>query len=179
LKKSHYFSDLSRSYSDEIDDLLTDSAGKSALQKRLNDKRQEFEAILPMIAFSPEMVAVTFHSAFSFSSPEIMQQIVQSNPDRSDFPDWEALKGTLTVADWAKPLIVSALKTRGGDSFLVVSAALEFLRAKDMPDATEHRPKADQALGDAAEEGEDDEADDLAEAGADWLNEQGFDPLER
>ena len=66
MKKSRYFSDLDRSYGDEIDDLLTDSAGKSALQKRLNDKRREFDAILPMIAFSPEMVAVAFYAAFDF-----------------------------------------------------------------------------------------------------------------
>jgi hypothetical protein len=175
LKKSHYFSELSKSYDDEIDDLLTDSAGKSALQKRLSDKRRAFDALLPMIDFSPEMVAVVFYAAFDFSSRETMQQIVQTNPDRSDFPAWETLKETLTVADWAESLIVATLKTRGGDAFLVVSAALEFLRTN----ASAYEQKADKTSDSASEEGDDDENEDLGEAGAGWLSEQGFDTPER
>ncbi len=176
MKKSRYFSDLARNYADEIDDLLTDSAGKSALQKRLNDKRQEFEAILPMIEFSPEMVAVAFYAAFGFSSAEVMQQIVQSEPGRSDFLAWNELKGKLSIADWAAPLIVSSLKEQGGDTFLVATAALEFLRTRDTSSASVPEQKIDR---NSIEETEDDEDDDLGEAGADWLTEQGFDPLDR
>lgn len=177
MKKSRYFSELSKSYDDEIDDLLTDSAGKSALQKRLSDKRRVFDALLPMIDFSPEMVAVVFYAAFDFSSRETMQQIVQSNPDRSDFPAWDTLKETLTVADWAESLIVATLKTRGGDAFLVVAAALEFLRTDTSTSAYEQ--KTDKTSGSASEEGDDDENEDLGEAGAGWLSEQGFDTPER
>ncbi|MEI6736942.1 MAG: hypothetical protein WCL29_00520 [Pseudomonadota bacterium] len=179
MKKSRYFSDLDRSYGDEIDDLLTDSAGKSALQKRLNDKRREFDAILPMIAFSPEMVAVAFYAAFDFSSPEVMQRIVLSEPGDFDFLAWDDLKGKLSIADWAAPLIDSSLKTEGGDAFLVATAALEFLRIRDTSAASAPEQKADRNSAGEADESEDEEADDLSEAGADWLTEQGFDPLNR
>ena len=49
MKKSRYFSDLIKNYIEEVDDLVTDSEGKSVLQKRLNEKRREIDAILPMI----------------------------------------------------------------------------------------------------------------------------------
>ena len=131
MKKSRYFSDLIKNYIDEVDDLVTDSEGKSVLQKRLNEKRREFDAILPMIEFSPEMVSVVFYGAFGFRSPEIMQQVVLSEPGDTAFFAWAELEGELTVSDWAQPLIESSLKVEGGDAFLVATAALEFLRSKD------------------------------------------------
>ena len=88
MKKSRYFSELGKSYSDEIDDLVTDSAGQSVLHKRLDDKRGAIDSILPMIEFSAEMVAVVFYDAFDFKSPELMQQIVQSEPDDANFVGW-------------------------------------------------------------------------------------------
>ena len=176
MKKSHYFSELIKSYNDEVDDLVTDSAGKSVLQQRLNVKRREIGAILPMIEYSAEMVAVVFYDAFDFKSPGIMQQIVLSEPDDSDFVAWDELKNELTVADWAQPLIESSLKVRGGDAFLVTAAALEFLRTK----TSSYTPEPE--LVDEEDQGnEDDEGDagDLSEAGADWLSEQGFETLDR
>ena len=174
MKKSRYFSDLIRSYNDEVDDLVTDSAGKSVLQKRLNDKRREMAAILPMIEFSPEMVAVVFYDAFDFTSPETMQQIVLSEPADTGFIAWNELKDELTVADWAEPLIEASLKVNGGDAFLVATAALEFLRTRTSSDAPVAEPLDEEDQGD-----DDDEAGDLGEAGADWLSEQGFEPLDR
>ena len=178
MKKSRYFSDLIKSYNDEVDDLLTDSEGKSVLQKRLNDKRREIDAILPMIEFSPEMVAVSFYGAFGFQAPEVMQGIVLSEPGRTGFIAWSRLKKTLTVSDWAEPLIASALKVAGGDAFLVTTAALEFLRTRDSSasnaPAIEHETKQDHDEDDD----NDDEARDLGEAGADWLAEQGFESLD-
>ena len=171
MKKSRYFSELGKSYSDEIDDLVTDSAGQSVLHKRLDDKRGAIDSILPMIEFSAEMVAVVFYDAFDFKSPELMQQIVQSEPDDSDFVAWDELKTQLTVAAWAQPLIEASLKVRGGDVFLVTAAALEFMRSK--PPAYE--PPAD--VSDESEANDDEE--DLSEAGADWLAEQGFETLDR
>jgi len=176
LNKSRYFYELIKTYHDELDDLVTDSEGKPALQKRLNDKRKEFDAILPMIEFSPEMVAVVFHGAFGFNSPEIMQQIVLSEPDEAGFSSWDELIGDLTVSDWAQPLIASALKARGGDVFLVATAALEFLRLRDSNAAPLLEAETEKEQGD--EDDEDDEKD-LREAGADWLVEQGFESLER
>ena len=182
MKKSRYFSELIKSYNDEVDDLVTDSEGKSVLQKRLNDKRGEFDAILPMIEFSPEMVAVVFYGAFDFRSAEAMQRIVLSEPGRSGFPHWAALKKELTVATWAEPLIAASLKAEGGDAFLVATAALEFLRNKDSYAAPAPEPETEKERGDENGEngeGDDDGEQDLSEAGADWLSEQGFEPLER
>ena len=171
MKKSRYFSELGKSYSDEIDDLVTDSAGLSVLHKRLDDKRGAIDSILPMIEFSAEMVAVVFYDAFDFKSPELMQQIVRSEPDDSDFVAWDEIKTQLTVAAWAQPLIEASLKVRGGDVFLVTAAALEFMRSK---------PAAYEPPADVTDESEaNDEEEDLSEAGADWLAEQGFETLDR
>jgi len=179
VKKSRYFSDLIKSYIDEVDDLVTDSEGKSVLQKRLNEKRREIDAILPMIAFSPEMVSVVFYGAFDFKSPEIMQRAVLSEPGDAGFFAWAELESELTISAWAKPLIESSLKVEGGDAFLVATAALEFLRSKDSLSAPmrESEPEVEKE-SDGEGDGEDG-SDDLNEAGADWLAEQGFDPLDR
>ena len=179
MKKSRYFSELIKNYMAEVDDLVTDSEGKSVLQKRLNEKRRELDAILPMIEFSPEMVAVVFYSAFGFGSPEIMQQLVLSEPDDPGFPAWTTLEDALTVSDWARPLIESSLQVRGGDAFLVATAALEFLRSKDSMTAPPPEPETGNERDDEGEDGDEDGMDDLNEAGADWLAEQGFDPLDR
>jgi len=176
LKKSNYFSELIKSYNDEIDDLVSDSAGHSVLQQRLNVKRHEIGAILPMIEYSTEMVAVIFYDAFDFKSPGIIQQIVLGEPDDSDFVAWEELKNELTVADWAVPLIDAALQVRGGDAFLVTAAALEFLRTR----TSSFEPEPE--VVDEDDQGNDDDdgdAGDLSEAGADWLSEQGFETLDR
>jgi len=177
VKKSRYFSDLIKNYIDEIDDLVTDSGGKSVLQKRLDEKRREIDAILPMIEFSPEMVSVVFYGAFGFRSPEIMQQVVLSEPGDATFFAWAELENELTVSDWARPLIESSLKADGGDVFLVAAAALEFLRGKDSVAAPMRESEAEKEDDD--ESGDENGADDLNEAGADWLAEQGFDPLDR
>ena len=181
MKKSRYFSECIESYSDEIDDLVTDSEGKSVLQKRLNEKRREIEAILPMIEFSPEMVSVVFYGAFDFASPGIMQQLVLSEPGHASFFAWSELESEVTVANWAVPLIEASLKVEGGDAFLVTTAALEFLRTRDThaAPAPPPEPEPEKARGEDDEAGDEGEMSDLNEAGADWLAEQGFDPLDR
>lgn len=187
MKKSRFFFDLGRSYSDEIDDLFSDSEGNSVLQKRLNEKRREIGAILPMIEFSPEMVAVVFYGAFGFKSPAVMQRIVSSQPGHSGFIAWSTLKRELSIADWAQTLIASTLKAPGGDAFLVATAALEFLRTADKSDLAAPEQSADKAPGDARADGDEDREDhdsdgdtaDLSEAGAAWLSEQGFETLDR
>jgi hypothetical protein len=181
VKKSRYFSDLIKNYIEEVDDLVTDSEGKSVLQKRLNEKRREIDAILPMIEFSPEMVSVIFYGAFDFKSPETMQRVVLSEPGDAGFLAWAELESELTVSNWATPLIESSLKVQGGDAFMVATAALEFLRNKDSMPAPLPEPEAEKDGGAEGEEGDGDGdgSDDLNEAGADWLAEQGFDPLDR
>ena len=173
MKKSRYFSELGKSYLAEIDDLVTDSAGLSVLHKRLQDKRGAIDSILPMIEFSPEMVAVVFYDAFDFKSPELMQRIVQSEPDDDGFVAWDELKTELAVSAWAQPLVESSFKARGGDAFLVAAAALEFMRSR----ASSYEPPAE--VAGESDAGEDDGEEDLSEAGADWLAEQGFETLDR
>lgn len=186
MRPSHYFSELVKSYQDEVDDLVTDSDGKSVLQKRLNDKRREIDAILPMIDFSPEMVAVVFYGAFEFLSPETMLRIVHSEPDEADFPPWDEVVTDLNLQDWAKPLVESTLKAAGGDTFLVLTAALEFWRTRGASTASaRERAVEQQTDSDNADDGNDPMdsdaygSDELAEAGDDWLAEQGFDTLDR
>ena len=179
MKKSRYFADLIKNYIDEVDDLVTDSEGKSVLQKRLNEKRREIDAILPMIEFSPEMVAVAFYGAFAFKSAEIMQQVVLSEPGDATFFAWTELESELTISAWARPLIESSLKVEGGDAFLVATAALEFLRGKDSLAAPMRESEAEAEEEEDNEDNDEDGSDDLNEAGADWLTEQGFDPLDR
>ncbi len=174
MKKSRHFAELISNYSVEIDDLLSDSEGKSVLQKRLNQKRKEIDAILPMIEFSPEMVSVVFYNAFGFTAPKTMQQLVASEPWFPGFPTWKALRKELSVADWAEPLIAATLKTEGGEDFLVATAALEYLRSHDSADAPAH----ESAKPDENEDDGDDGDEDLRESGAAWMSEQGFDPLE-
>lgn len=177
MKKSFFFSDLSQRYNEELDDLLTDSEGKTVLNKRLNDKRQAIASILPMIEFSPEMVAVAFYGAFNFKSTEIMQQIVLSHPGDTNFLPWAVIQSELTIATWATPLITAALAAPGGDDFLVATAALEFLRQKDKVAASLEALAEDANTGERGDE-DDDEAHDLSEAGEQWLSEQGFDRLD-
>ena len=175
MKKSRYFSELFKNYLAEIDDLVMDSEGKLVLQKRLSDKRREFAAILPMIEFSPEMVAVAFYGAFRFSSPEVMRSTVQCQPDDAEFLTWDDLRRELTVTDWALPLIESSLKTPDGDAFLVATAAVEFLRTNDTSDSSDSYDSASED----EDEGDDGDSNDLGEAGAEWLSEQGFEQLDR
>ena len=178
MKKSRYFSDLFRSYLDEIDDLVTDSDGKSVLQKRLQDKRREMAALLSMIDFSPEMVAVVFYDAFGFRSADVMQRLVLSEPGVGRFsclgrlegkPDGCALGGGAdrVVAESTRWRRLSRRDGRTG-----ISA-----RNKDTFAAPAEESKAESTRDD--EDGGDDDADDLGEAGADWLAEQGFETLDR
>lgn len=183
MRPSHFFSDLLKRYLDEIDDLETDSDGKRVLQKRLNDKRREIDALLPMIEFSPEMVAVIFHGAFEFQSVDAMQSIVKSEPGADDFPLWDDVAADLVIIDWARPLVDAARTASGGDDFLVLSAALEFCRSRAA--ATVPAPASDAgteaAAHDASDRDDDYDAEspELSEAGDDWLAEQGFDTLDR
>lgn len=177
MKKSRYFAELSASYSAEIDDLVSDSEGKSVLQKRLNIKRRELPAILPMIDFSPEMVAVVFYGAFTVKSPEKLQRLVLCEPGQSGFLSWDKLEKHLVVADWALPLIDLTLASEGGDEFLVATAGVEYLRTHDAVDAP---PPAEETDREDDGDGDEDDLDsDLREAGADWMSEQGFDSLDK
>lgn len=172
MKNSYYFSELAASYDAEIEDLLTDSEGNSALNGRLRQKRQELQAILPMIEFSPEMVVPVFYDGFSFADPQAMAAAVMCEPDDDDFPSWEALASAITVEPWARPMVDAVLAESAGEVFMVTAACLEFIRKFD---TSAPAPAAgdEDASSDGKDEG--DEDGDLAEAGNDWLADQGFD----
>jgi hypothetical protein len=173
VKKSHYFAEMAFSYDAEISDLLTDSEGKRPWRPACG-RSAELHAILPMIEFSPEMVVPVFYDAFSFTNQKAMAAAVQAEPDDDDFPTWERLAGLLAVKDWALPYVEAVLAEGAGEVFMVTAAGLEFIRKFDtaVPVAAE----APEGRGEGADDEDDDDGErDLAEAGDDWLAEQGFD----
>ena len=172
---SNFFSDLRSAYDAELDDLSQDSEGKDVLKKRLADKRGEIDFLIKMMELSPEMVAVVFHQAFTFSSPAVMDDLLGYEAD--ELPDWSGLSADIEIAPWAQELAEKVLSQPGGEWFLTVAATLEYMAGKP----TAHPAHAD----DEADDGDGDEFDGDAEeraeakakkeAGDDWMVEQGFD----
>ena len=168
---SFYFEDIFERYANEIDDLRSDSEGRDVLARRLRDKHKEFPFLLSMIDTAPEMVAPAFHGAFKFRSQSLVYGAAHSEPGDDDFPSWSELARTLEIAPWARPLVEQCLKQDGGDSFLVTTAVLEHMLGSGL--AVRAAPES--ARGDD----EDDDTEDLSEAGDEWMSEQGFDAVER
>ena len=182
MQKSEFFYALSSMYEAEMDDLLSDSDGKNVLARRLQTKREQLSDLLPMMDFAPEMVAPVFFEAFSFSAPATMEAVLSSEPDDGDFPAWDVLESSITVADWAQPIVDRVRAEPGGDTFLVLAAALEFLRLHEARNsgavaapATDPAPRSRRSDDDNDDDGDD---QDLAESGNNWMSEQGFDALD-
>jgi len=177
VKQSYYFSELSSSYDAEIQDLLSDSEGKSALKARLAEKRQELHSLLAMIEFAPEMVVPVFYDGFAFTNPKAMAAAVQCEPDDGDFPTWDRLSAFVKLEGWAQPLADAVLGEGAGEEFMVTAACLEYVRKFDT--AAPAAAAEDDEDGERRERGEDEDGDDddrdLGEAGDDWLADQGFD----
>lgn len=173
MKQSYYFAELAAAYDAEIQDLLSDSEGKSALKARLAEKRQELKAILPMIEFSPEMVVPVFYDGLSFANPKAMIAAIQCEPDDDDFPSWAALAADISFASWAQPLLDAVLGESAGESFMVTVAGLEFIRQFDHSAPVKADDSEDEEKNES--DSDDDEDRDLGEAGDDWLADQGFD----
>ena len=179
-----FFLELRSGYQSEIDDLTFDSEGRDVLRQRLADKRKEVAFLVLMMEASPEMVAVIFHHAFEFRAPAVMDNLLSLEAD--EFPEWRSLADVVLVAPWARELVQTVLKEPGGEWFLTVAAALEYMAGKpalasagqDESDEDED----DDGDGRDARDGDDerderDENDAKArkEAGDDWMVEQGFD----
>ncbi len=177
MKKSYYFEELSSAYDAEIQDLLSDSEGKSALKARLQEKRRELQSLLAMIDFAPEMVVPVFYDAFSFPNAKAMNAAVNCEPDDDDFPTWDRLSSLVKLADWAQPHAQAVLGEGTGEAFMVTAACLEFVRKFDsaapVADDEEAEDGEKKPRGDGDEDDDDDR--DLADAGDDWLGTQGFD----
>jgi len=174
-------------YQAELDDLTSDSEGRDVLQKRLGEKRSQIAFLGQMMETAPEMVAVAFHGAFDFKSSAAMEHVVTSEPE--DLPDWDNLADAVHLAPWATVLATPLLEQPEGQRFLTVAAALEYLlhhhvRADHAaPDDTASDPQEPATQG-GRQRGLDDEDDepstdlDHDEAGANWLQDQGFDRKE-
>lgn len=181
MKLSPFFEDLKSAYDAELEDMRSDSAGNDVLSSRLRAKRAQLPELMPMIKNYPEMGAVAFHTGIHFTSGKIMDALVAQEPDA--FPTWAKLLPSLELDDWAAKLARTVLAHPDGEQFLLVAAGLEYLHCKSDTGIPLHAGAQDEEE-DAEENddnyredyGDEEDADsDLAEAGSDWMVEQGFD----
>lgn len=188
MSMSAYFRALRSSYQAEIDDLTSDSEGRDVLRQRLLEKRSQMAFLSQMMETNPEMVAVAFHGGFHFELPAVMEQILTLESD--ELPDWDSLGDAVQLTPWAKDLAAPLLKQPQGDWFMTVAAALEYLHQRPSPhhhEAAQHDEQAEHENRPHTrhpDHGHDFDADDdhhhqrdldHDEAGADWLEGQGFD----
>ena len=168
---SVFFEDLSERYVAEIDDLRTDSQGRDMLERVLQQKRSAFKAMLPMLEEAPEMIVPAFHGAFRFTDRKILDRAASTSPGFAGFPRWTEVSATLELATWAHPLADLCLKEPDGDAFMVIAAVLEWMLQEDIrrPDFKHQEDEAD----------DDQDLEDLGQAGEGWMSEQGFDSIER
>jgi hypothetical protein len=115
-----------------------------------------------------------------------MAAAVTCEPDEGDFPCWDDVRAFVKVEAWAAPYVEAVLAEAAGEDFMVTAACLEFIRKFDhiappaaakKDDDDEDRSEEDTNDGRNDDDGSDDDDRDLAEAGDDWLGEQGFDSL--
>ena len=187
---SSFFHGLRSGYQAEIDDLTFDSDGANVLRQRLAQRRKELKFLLKMIELSPEMVAVVLHQGMKFKSPAAMQHLLTHESD--ELPEWDNLSSTIELTPWAQELVRTIAQEPMGPWFLTVAAGLEFLYSQPEKHGAGRRSRTDDN-----DDGDDEDAqdsqnnerdddnpknsdDDLGdtddeEAGADWMEEQGFD----
>lgn len=172
MKLSRYFANHASAYDAEMDDLVSDSEGKNVLDKRLKEKRSQLEFLLVMMDDSPEMLAAVFHQGFRFPSAKAMDLLVALEPE--EFPDWDKLGGTITLTPWAQAMADRVLREPTGEQFMVIAACLEYLytRADDRGAPVEEDEDDE---NDTDIDPEEQEARDREDAGAAWMEEQGFD----
>ena len=187
---SSFFHGLRSGYQAEIDDLTFDSDGANVLRQRLTQRRKELKFLLKMIELSPEMVAVVLHQGMKFKSPAAMHNLLSHESD--ELPEWDNLASTIELTPWAQELVRTIAQEPMGPWFLTVAAGLEFLytlpekhRAGGRSRADDHDDGDDEDAEDSQNHEKDNDNprnsdDDLGdtddeEAGADWMEEQGFD----
>ena len=189
---SPFFLNLHSAYLAEMDDLTFDSDGRDVLHQRLADKRRQIGFLVQMMELSPEMVAVIFHQGFAFGRPALMDHLLSLDAD--EFPEWSSLSASVEMAPWTRELVQVILQSPRGEWFLTLAAGLHYLAGK--PVAAPAGQGMDAARGDDSDDdqnnqdidgdGSDDfdthesdevrgDARDRDEAGASWLERQGFD----
>ena len=164
--------------------LAVDFEGRHVLERRLTEKRKEFTSLLPIAVEMPELAAPALHRAFAFTRGHDAERLLLGTPGR--LPAWVTVESMLTIQPWAHPLIEQALKIKGGDTFLIITALLDHAYlAADKTAATEGVEGSGDEEGNGRGEGGDNDGDDgddqgdLSEAGGAWLEQQGFDRLEQ
>ena len=184
---SPFFLDLHSAYQAEMDDLTFDSDGRDVLRQRLAAKRKEIGFLVQMMELSPEMVAVIFHQGFAFSQPAAMDHLLSHEAD--EFPEWSSLSGGIELAPWTRELVQVILQAPKGEWFLTVAAGLHYMAGKPVAAQAVQSGADESDYDDADEDGDDDpddfddhesdevrgDARDRKEAGANWLEGQGFD----
>lgn len=186
---SPFFLNLRSAYRSEIDDLTFDSDGRDVLRQRLAEKRKEISFLVQMMELSPEMVAVIFHQGFVFRQPAVMDHLLSHEAD--EFPAWSEVSDGIELAPWARDLAQTVLKAPAGEWFLTLAAGLHYMAGK--PDAAYAGRGGDDARDEDSDDGDDEHTDDpddfndhesdevrgdardREEAGASWLEGQGFD----
>jgi len=185
MSVSAFFRTLRTSYQAELDDLASDSEGRDVLRKRLAQKRSQMAFLQQMMETAPEMVAVVFHDGFRFESPALMDHLLTLDSD--DLPDWDSLQEAIKLEPWAQALAAPLLAEPTGSWFMTVAVALEYMYHKPTrsPHASDDQSEDDalqvqDARRDKFDADEDPDAGELdhEQAGADWLEEQGFDRKE-
>ena len=162
MKISRYFTDLMATYVAEVEDLKTDSNGDDVLNARLKEKRSQIADLLPMISTNPEMLAVIFHKSIKIIDPAKINSYLDKEPAK--FPLWNTIVPSVSFASWASSLVEKLKSESGGEQFLLTTVMLEHLYA--LYEISESKFE---------EIDSSDESEDLAEAGGEWLSEQGFD----
>ena len=186
---SPFFRNLHTAYRAELDDLVSDSDGRDVLRQRLAAKRQEIGFLVQMMELSPEMVAVVFHQAFQFKHPAEMEHLLTLEAD--ELPEWRSVADGIELASWARTLVKTILQAPAGEWFMTLAAAMHYMlgkpigtlnmRGSDATDENDDDNSAEDDLDDLDDfnDHESDEvrgnARDHEEAGANWLEEQGFD----
>ena len=188
---SPFFLNLHSAYQAEMDDLTFDSDGRNVLRQRLADKRRQIGFLVQMMELSPEMVAVIFHQGIEFKRPALMDDLLSRDAD--EFPDWSSLSSSIDMAPWTRELVQVILQAPRGEWFLTLAAGLHYLAGKPVAaHAGQGGNDACDEDGDDDRDGDDDgdgaddfdthesdevrgDARDREEAGASWLEGQGFD----
>jgi len=165
MRISRYFTDLMATYIAEVDDLKTDSGGGDVLNARLKDKRSQFKDLLPMMTTNPEMVAVIFHKSISIKNAKTLLSYLDKEPPK--FPSWASVSSSVAFQPWAADFVTTLESTEGGEEFLLTTVMLEYMLGR-YEVSEEHADDHDA-------EDNDEESTDLAEAGGEWMSEQGFD----
>ena len=186
---SPFFRNLRTAYRAEMDDLTFDSEGHDVLRQRLAEKREEIGFLVQMMELSPEMVAVIFHQGLRFTEPAVMDHLLSHEAD--ELPEWASVCAGVELTPWARDLSQIILKAPAGEWFLTVAAGLHYMA--DKPDAAFAGHDGDQDADEDDDSDQDDDSDgvddfndhesdevrgdarDRKEAGASWLEDQGFD----